>query len=258
MSVKPIAYGTCSSIPDTHFFISEFKRLSSDLGDVESFRSAIATMHKRSAVLHQKLFESGQIPAKFGFHVPTHLGMLPLETGWHSSWTAFFTLAMKSIMTFEREAQGPSEEMECLEIRLLKEVVPRLLTPLENGPNKIQPVLVHGDLMLGNARKDQDTNKPTLYDAGSFWAHNECDLGKWGAARYHIGPEYFDEYHKHIPKSAPEEDWEDRIILYTIRNNLLSASHYGDRKDLRNLALRDMRFLVEKYGNNGDARHAEG
>lgn len=25
-----------------------------------------------------------------------------------------------------------------------------------------------------------------------------------------------DEYHKHIPKSAPEEDWEDRNILYAM------------------------------------------
>ena len=85
--------------------------------------------------------------------------------------------------------------------------------------------------MLGNERKDQETGNPILYDAGPFWAHNECnfvsdilpacanwiqDLGKGACARYYIGPGYFDEYYKHTPKSAPEEDWEDRIILYTV------------------------------------------
>ena len=43
-----------------------------------------------------------------------------------------------------------------------------------------------------------------------------ADLGPWRAPRYRLGRPYMKEYHKHIPISLPEEDWDDRNLLYAL------------------------------------------
>ena len=57
-------------------------------------------------------------------------------------------------------------------------VVPRLLRPLETGGRSIRPSLIHGDLWHGNAETDAETGEPVIFDAASFYAHNECKSAK--------------------------------------------------------------------------------
>lgn len=37
-----------------------------------------------------------------------------------------------------------------------------------------------------------------------------------GTPRYRMGRHWMQEYHKHFPISAPEEDYEDRNVLYAM------------------------------------------
>ncbi|KAI0895594.1 Fructosamine kinase-domain-containing protein [Annulohypoxylon nitens] len=79
---------------------------------------------------------------------------------------------------------------------LFNRVIPRLLRPLESEGRIIQPSLVHGDLC--------------------FWAHNEYELGNWRPERNKFTRRYYQAYHSHIPKSEPQEDYDDRNALYSL------------------------------------------
>lgn len=50
------------------------------------------------------------------------------------------------------------------------------------------------------------------------------ELGNWRPSRNKFGPLYFRTYHKHIPISEPEEDYDDRNALYALRFNLHAAA----------------------------------
>ncbi|PVH69834.1 hypothetical protein DL98DRAFT_554259 [Cadophora sp. DSE1049] len=124
--------------------------------------------------------------------------------------------------------------------------------PKDNHRRQIRPTLVHGDLQIRNARTDLKTNRPVLFDGGAFWGHNEYDIAKWVPVRYNMGASYLEEYHKHIPRSEPVEDYEDRMRLYTIHYNLVASAHYPVDDSLRQLSLADMRILTEKYRAGND------
>ena len=58
--------------------------------------------------------------------------------------------------------------------------MPRLLRPLENKKygRSVKPVLLHGDLWIGNASWEEKGIKEegncVLFDSSAFYGHNEC------------------------------------------------------------------------------------
>lgn len=42
------------------------------------------------------------------------------------------------------------------------------------------------------------------------------ELGNWRPERNMFSQSYFEAYHNHIPRSAPEEDYDDRNVLYSL------------------------------------------
>jgi fructosamine-3-kinase len=78
------------------------------------------------------------------------------------------------MLKLEEEARGPSEELQQLSGPFFDKVIPRLLRPLETGGRTIKPVLLHGDLWLGNVSTQAESENPLLFDASAFWGHNEC------------------------------------------------------------------------------------
>jgi len=42
------------------------------------------------------------------------------------------------------------------------------------------------------------------------------EFGQWRPACNRFGKEYLDAYHKHVEKSAPEEDYDGRLDLYKL------------------------------------------
>ena len=161
---KPIAWGTYESIPDTHFFLCDFRNMIDEMPDPHRFAARLAALHQNS--------KSPQ--GKFGFHVTTYSGNLPQTNEWEESWETYFTKNMRWALDLELKAKGPDPEFDVLVPILFDKVIPRLLRPLESEGRYVKPSLVHGDLWYANSGIDVGTEESLIFDACSFYAHNEC------------------------------------------------------------------------------------
>ena len=160
----PIAWGTYSSDPNIHSFLCSFHEMLTESPDIQPFCASVAALHR-----------NGKSPAgKYGFPVCTFQGNLPQDNTWTNTWEEFYVQGLKRMFQLEKEAQEFSLELEELLTPLYEKVVPRLLRPLETGGRSIEPALVDADLWHGNAATDLTTNKPIVFDACCFYAHNEC------------------------------------------------------------------------------------
>jgi protein-ribulosamine 3-kinase len=161
---KPIAWGSYSSVPDTHFFLCEYREMIEEMPDPEVFASRLARLHQTSK----------SPTGKFGFHMTTYSGNQPQPTDWEASWEAYFAKNLRFALDLEIEAKGYDPEFDKLVPAIFDKVIPRLLRPLETEGRSVKPSLVHGDLWYANSGIDPDTNQPIVFDACCFYAHNEC------------------------------------------------------------------------------------
>ena len=222
---RPIAWGSYMTVPDTHFFLCEFRDLTEEMPDPPSFTAGLTNLHRDSVSPN----------GKFGFHLPTYSGNLPQGTEWESSWEVFFTKNFQVALKHEIAAKGSDPELDRLSRIIFDRVIPRLLRPLESNGRKIKPSLVHGDLWYANSGIDIDTGKPLVFDACCFYAHNECEwlnlsssafvqaltpssdeFGQWMPVCNRFGADYLDAYHANVQISAPEEDYDGRLELYKL------------------------------------------
>lgn len=131
---------------------------------------------------------------------------------------------------------------------LFDKVIPRLLRPLESSGRSVKPSLVHGDLWYANSGIDTETGKLLIFDACSFYAHNEYEFGQWRPICNRFGAEYLAAYHSYVQISPPEEDYDGRLDLYKLRFNTHVSALFKDNETLREQMLGDIRDLVQKYG----------
>lgn len=166
---KPILWGSFKEIPNAHYYICKFYKLSPDLPEKFEFCAKVAELHSKS-----------QSPdGKFGFHAITYNGNLPQENGYADTWEECFANGFKHMLTMNINRGGPWEEMEKLKPAVIDKVIPRLLRPMESNGRFIKPSLVHGDLWYGNAAIDSETGSSLVYDPSSFYAHNECEASSF-------------------------------------------------------------------------------
>ncbi|KAH8765868.1 hypothetical protein F5882DRAFT_431033 [Hyaloscypha sp. PMI_1271] len=221
---EPVNFGKYASDPEICFFIMKFVDMTDEIPEADSLPEKVAEMHRKG------ISPNG----KYGFHVP------------------------------ELQIHGEDKEMQELFKNMVEKAIPRLLRPLETGGNNIKPRLVHGNLWDGNARSNIMTDKPIIYDASSMYAHNEFELGPWNLPRYQIFRRYIREYQRHFERSEPKEDFENRptiagnggvaYIIYS-RHTITSSAAYLNNLRYRETAIRDMRYLVEKYPNGYEGEH---
>ncbi|KAE9378604.1 hypothetical protein N431DRAFT_553040 [Stipitochalara longipes BDJ] len=237
LAPTPIAWGMYVEIPDTYFFLCSFIDMTEDIPDIEKFPARVAELHLRG------LSPNG----KFGFVVQTYQGRLSQVATWTDSWEECFANNLRGMLNHEQNLQGPNKRLEDLSQIIFQKVIPRLLRPLETGGRQIQARLVHGDLWDGNCSTAIDTESPVIYDASALYAHNEYDLASWRCTRHRIGKSYMKAYHRHFPISAPEEDHDDRNLLYAIRFDACSSALYPGNLIFRNIMIDEMQYLVDKY-----------
>ena len=163
---KPIAWGTYETIPDTHFFLCQYRHMTDAMPDPYNFSDRLAALHKNS--------ESPN--GKFGFHITTYSGNLPQMNEWEESWELYFAKNMKLALDLEIEANGSDPEFDVLIPNLFDRIIPRLLRPLESEGRSVKPSLVHGDLWYANSGVDVVTGESLVFDACCFYAHNECEI----------------------------------------------------------------------------------
>ncbi|KAK5125706.1 hypothetical protein LTR85_011980 [Meristemomyces frigidus] len=236
-SPVPLAVGTYAANPDIHFYLASYVDMTDEVPEVDQLPAKLAELHSKA------LSPNG----KFGFSVPTNMGACVQPNEWTSSWEECFNRLISVQFEFEQEVHGHTDEMRGLHRAMLDKVIPRLLRPLETEGRSIQPRFVHGDLWDGNASVDATTDQPIIFDASGMYAHNEYELGAWNLPRHKIYRAYIQEYQRHFPPSAPEEDFEDRLMLYRYRFNLTSSGSYLDNMRFRALTIDDMKYLTTKY-----------
>lgn len=203
---KPIAWGKYRDSPSTYFFICEFIHMEEALPDPVEFCSQLAELHKRS------ISPNG----KFGFHVTTCNGTTPQLNTWKESWEVFFAKGLRHMTALDKIVNGKQPELEAAAVELFERVIPRLLGPLQRGDDPIKPCLVHGDMWWGNSAINKQDGKTVIFDASAFYAHNEYEMGNWRPIRSRFDERYFKAYQGHFPKAHPVEDYDDRILLYSM------------------------------------------
>lgn len=223
---QPLAFGTFESGAYWHFFLCEFVDLIIKPPDMKEFCRHLAGIHSRS-------MESNP-DGKFGFHVTTCYGSIPQDNTWSTSWEAFFVNSLQKLFDMDINVNGLCEEYDELVPIVLEKVCPALLRPLETDGHSIKPCLIHGDLWDGNTAVHATFDTPRVFDAAASWSHNEYELAIWRAERVHFKRHYIYEYLKYIPRSAPDEDFEARQILYTVRCDLLDSILHKTCVDFRN------------------------
>lgn len=235
---KPLAWGTYASIPNTYFFLCQFREMIDEMPDPHQFTARLAALHQNSK----------SPTGKFGFHLTTYTGNLPQINEWEASWERYFTKSMRLALELEIQAKGPDPELDTLVPILFKKVIPRLLRPLESDGRSVKPSLVHGDLWYANSGIDVVTGESLIFDACTFYAHNEYEFGQWRPFCNRFGAEYLAAYHAYVQISPPEEDYDGRLDLYKLRFNTHVSALFTQNQTLREQMLGDIRDLVQRYG----------
>ena len=75
------------------------------------------------------------------------------------------------------------------------------------------------ELLVGNVGTTLDTGDVILYDAGSYYDHNEVELGIWRCAWGQSFREqvYSRSYRENYEAAEPIEEWDDRNRLYSLK-----------------------------------------
>jgi fructosamine-3-kinase len=167
----PIGFGQFKvPRPPTYFYLSEYVDMDvTTPPDPSDFASRLAQLHKDS-----------QSPnGKFGFHVPTCDGDRAHVVDWDSSWASFYRELFLGVCELDLAKNGPWPEYELAIQQVAWTVIPRLLDDLREAGQPIKPCIIHGDQWEGNMGIRKDTGTRILFDAGSFYGHNEMELGAW-------------------------------------------------------------------------------
>jgi fructosamine-3-kinase len=218
----PISFGRFKSPgPETYFYMSEYVDMDvATAPDPAEFARRLAQLHKAS-----------QSPeGKFGFHVPTCDGDRPHVVKWRDSWAVFYRELFLGVCELDIKRNGPWPEYERAVQQVARKVIPRLLDNLRQNGRPIQPCIIHGDLWEGNVGIRNQTGQSILYDAESFYGHNEVELGAWRCEYTSVlrAEEYTAAYLQHYPPAEPSHEFDDRNRLYSLKGAInYAAGHPG-------------------------------
>ena len=221
---EPHAWGRLSGpsgLETSYFFLLlQYIDMSDRFPDPNQLCRRLAQLHRNSV----------SPTGKFGFHINTCQGRTQQSLGWESSWAVLFTKMLKHVAHEDDETNGHWEALGQLESRIFSHVIPRLLGALERDGRSIKPCLIHGDLWEGNTGTAFDTGNIYIFDAASFYAHNEMEIGDWRCFYNNIHNEvYTRTYLENYAPSEPEEEWDDRNRLYSVYYNLLYSVNHGSQ-----------------------------
>jgi protein-ribulosamine 3-kinase len=174
---------------EAYFMIADFREVGQQPPDPVKFTARLAELHKKS------ISPTG----KFGFHTTTCHGTTTQATNlWEVSWAELYKKQLAHMFAMDIEKHGPWHEFEQLIHITLNKVIPRLLGPLQSDGRNIKPCLLHGDCWDENTATDMETGEPFIFDAGSFYGHNEYDVGNWRAPRHRLSSRVYMENYKRV------------------------------------------------------------
>jgi fructosamine-3-kinase len=159
----PLAYGPLELDSSASFFLTPFRDMSEKTPTPIQLVDVLEKLHKTSVSPN----------GKFGFHVTTFNGVVPLVNDWCDTWEEYFARQLRSDIQWMHSVRGPSPEFDAVAEEFFQKVIPRLLRPLETGGRSIKPALVHGDIWPGNVQIDRANQRVILFDSCCCYAHNE-------------------------------------------------------------------------------------
>ncbi|KAK7911191.1 hypothetical protein PG985_013672 [Apiospora marii] len=237
---KPYGFGKYKAEdPPTYFYVSEFVDM-----DVTS-RPDPAEFTKKLAQLHR---QSVSPTGKFGFDVTTCDGQVARTVDWEQSWPVFFRKLLLGICQRDLDTNGPWPEMQRATKQIADVVIPRLLGSLKENGKAIKPCIIHGDLWEGNMGIVRKTNRSILFDVGSYFAHNEMELGHWRCEFSSVFRDkvYIESYLENYPPAEPVDEFDDRNRLYSLQGAINYSAGHPD-SSLRKTTYNNMCYLCEKY-----------
>lgn len=202
------------------FLLTEFPDLMSPRDTSEgtglSLAQKLAKLHSTPAPV-----PDGYDRPMFGFPVTTYCDGTPQDNHYCDSWSKFYAdHRLRAIGKLIGKKYGANSQVVSLIEKTALQVVPMLLGEGHLGGHKgISSVLVHGDLWSGNRRRGRigvsDGVEDVIFDPSSCFAHSEYELGimkMFGG----FGEDFYKEYHKLLPKTEPQSEYEDRVELYEL------------------------------------------
>lgn len=219
---KPYTFGKYK-VPSTptYFYLSEFVDMDvTTAPDPAEFTKRLAQMHKLSK----------SPTGKFGFSVQTCDGQVAHTVDWQDSWAVFYKNLLLGVCNKDVETNGPWPEMERATEQVADVIIPRLLGTLQGNGKVLKPCIIHGDLWEGNMGINMETGDSLLFDVGSYFAHNEMELGHWRCEFSSVfrSKAYTREYLRNYPAAEPVDEFDDRNRLYSLKGAInYSAGHSG-------------------------------
>ena len=173
-------------------------------GDQTKLGKGLGEMHLNSSHSKQK---------KFGYPVNGYIGITNQSKGWENNWVdCFIKLRIKPQLSILKD--------NFIDIKTEKIIYEKIKTELSE--HKPTTSIVHGDLWSGNTGIDQN-GKGVIFDPASWWADSEVDIAMtrlFGGFK----PEFYEEYHKIIPRKI---GFEKRRIIYNFYHILNHANMFG-------------------------------
>ena len=225
---RPIARGKFQiERPPTFFFLCDFVDMSNQVPDPDKLCALIIDLHRNSV----------SPTGKFGFHVRTCNGRTPQAVEWESSWTTCFKNMMIDVIAKDFNTNGPWPELERVGTTIASRIIPRLIGAVESDGRSVKPCLIHADLWEGNTGTSLETGDIILFDAGSYYAHNEMEIGDWRCPYNKVNSKiYTKTYLRHYGSSEPTEEWDDRNRMYSVYFDIIySVNHMLQGRSVREL-----------------------
>ena len=198
-----------------HALIMAFLPIEHSLPDPGDLCLSISALHRNSVSPREGCF---------GFPVPSYHGSFSQLVAWDSDWSRFFAKLLAHLFEYETQLHGPWDESHHADFRrLIDHTVPRLLRPLQANGRTLKPCLVHGNLSSDTMGVNLETGRPVIFSPSPLYAHNEYELGSWWRKKDGLSWAYLREYQKNYPPSEPFDEWDDRILLYSIKFKLLDV-----------------------------------
>ena len=244
-------HGRLADAPNKSFLVTDYldltgRRTGAGSSSGMSLAQKMAKLHTTPAPVPE-----GYDKSVFGFPASTCCGDTLQPNDYKTSWAEFFAEnRLRFILRQCEHNNGKDDKLHRLTTATIEQVVPRLIGDRHlNGGQGITPVVTHGDLWSGNAARGsiggQGEPEDIVFDPSAAYTHSEYDLGimnMFGG----FGSAFFKEYHKLCPKTAPTEEYEDRVKLYELYHHLNHHSLFGG--GYRSGAISIMERLVSKYG----------
>ncbi|CAK8684829.1 ketosamine-3-kinase-like [Clavelina lepadiformis] len=208
---------------DESYFVMEYLNINSLSKQASSLGEKMARLHlhnKQLKVASEKdasyVGRATECVIKFGFHITTCCGFIPMNNDWKEDWVQFYAcnrLQPQINMVLEKYRDRDALNLWPQVERNLPKLFPSTL--------EIVPALLHGDLWGGNAGEVE--SEACIFDPACSYGHSEFDL----AISHMFGgfpSAYFSCYHKLIPK---EPGFEKRLKLYKLFHYLNHWNHFG-------------------------------